>query len=145
MATKTTTVYDLNSYTKNQTRTNNQKREIYTDAEYSQMQKMLREGREYSEMLRKADQTRARIEKIRAKRERRKNNFADVLVYLLVAVFVNCGVLVVNHFVDKPSVPDNEYWSYIFIALLVFGMIGMGIWGYISERIHMNERKSNKR
>lgn len=145
MATKTTTVYDLNSYTKNQTRTNNQKREIYTDVEYSQMQKMLREGREYSEMLRKADQTRARIEKIRAKRERRKNNFADALVYLLVAVFVNCGVLVVNHFVDKPSVPDNEYWSYIFIALLVFGMIGMGIWGYISERIHMNERKSNKR
>lgn len=144
MAAKTS-VYDLNSYTKNQTKANNQKRDIYTDAEYNQMQKMLKEGREYSEMLRRADQTRERIERIRAKRERRKNKFADFLLYLLVAVFVNCGVFVVNHFVDKPSVPDNEYWSYIFIAMLIFGMIGMCIWGYISERIHMNERKSNKR
>ena len=143
MATKP--VYDLNSYIKNQSRANTQNKEIYTDVEWETMQKMLKEGKEYSEMLKKADETRKRIESIRAKRERRKNKFADFLVYLLIAVLVNCGVFVVNHFVDKPSVPDNEYWSYIFIAMLVFGMIVICIWGYISERIHLNERKENTR
>lgn len=138
MATKP--VYDLNSYIKNQSRANTQNKEIYTDVEWETMQKMLKEGKEYSEMLKKADETRKRIESIRAKRERRKNNFASFLVYLLVIVFINCGVFIVDHFIDKPSVSDNEYWSCIFLSLIILGTIGMGIWGYISERIHLNER-----
>lgn len=138
MATKP--VYDLNSYIKNQSRANTQNKEIYTDVEWETMQKMLKEGKEYSEMLKKADETRKRIESIRAKRERRKNNFASFLVYLLVIVFINCGVFIVDHFIDKPSVSDNEYWSCIFLSLIILGTIGIGIWGYISGRIHLNER-----
>ena len=126
------------------TKTNNQRREIYTDAEYRQMQKMLSEGKEYSEMLRSADATRRRIEKTRVKREKRKNSFASFLVYLLVAVFVSYGISIVNHFIDNPLVSDNQYLSYMLISIFILCIIGMSIWGYISERIHLNERNITK-